>query len=447
MDILTTQRRRESTFDGEDVNNNATMRDFSDDDDDDDGLLVHSYDGSSDLKSEAICMQEVEMSLMAENVFCNGLSTLLANLILRIDPINKPTDQPWAVEYKIGSECRFEYVKLPMSLHNRKFGETALIMYDYGVVLIATKRLMEQKWRVITPDTVLKINTIGLIITFHSAAFLDVIMRHIASRGGSLFEDDDDDASNNSSRDVQSVEDEFNSDYAEVPHHIISGGILAGDPAMTYEWSADAMVMPFSPDMSTASVLDVSPDVPKSNMQESGQQSGDMPRAPSLAAEDSSPRGNAAQSSETRPGSAPPMTLQEARAKMEGDVVGRDVGDYMGRDENVPLPRSALAPFGRSDEMLPILCALEGDGKEDPGNPLKTLQTSDSERPTPRRKRNTHHGLEVCKCMRMRSGERRGCDGRVSDGGGIGRLANGGCWIVVRWLLQSRDFRRRVYRG
>lgn len=84
------------------------MQDFSNDDGDDDVFLVHCYDRSSDLKSEAICMQEIEMSLMAENVFCNGLSTLLANLILRIDPINKPTDRPWAVEYNVGSECRIE---------------------------------------------------------------------------------------------------------------------------------------------------------------------------------------------------------------------------------------------------------------------------------------------------------------------------------------------------
>ena len=86
MDLLAAQRRM-NPFEGgglDDVNNSVTMRDYSEDDDDDDGLLVHSCDGSSDLKSEAICMQEVEMSLIAENVFCNGLSTLLGTLILRL---------------------------------------------------------------------------------------------------------------------------------------------------------------------------------------------------------------------------------------------------------------------------------------------------------------------------------------------------------------------------
>lgn len=142
------QNRRGKVLDngpfGGELDQNSALKDFSDEDDDDDGLWVPSYDGSSDLKSEAICMQEVEMSLMAENVFCNGLSTFLANLILRIDPINKPTDKPWAIEYKIGSECRFEYVKLPLQLLNRKSSEIAVIMYDFGVLLIATTPTSQQ---------------------------------------------------------------------------------------------------------------------------------------------------------------------------------------------------------------------------------------------------------------------------------------------------------------
>lgn len=192
--------------------------DFSDDDDDD-GMLVPNYDGSSDLKSEAICMQEVETSILAENVFCNGLSTLLANLILRVNPQRKPNDQAWATEYKIGSECRFEYVKLPMQLHDRKFSEIAMIMYDLGVVLIATKRFMDKKWRAITPDTTIHLSTIGLIITFHSATYLDHIMQHIATRVGDMY---DETTSDTTSQDVPSVED-------ELPRHNIAGDLLTGE--------------------------------------------------------------------------------------------------------------------------------------------------------------------------------------------------------------------------
>lgn len=200
------------------INTAYLSGDFSDDDDDD-GMLVPNYDGSSDLKSESICMQEVETSILAENVFCNGLSTLLANLILRVNPQRKPNDQPWATEYKIGSECRFEYVKLPMQLHDRKFSEIAMIMYDLGVVLIATKRFMDKKWRAVTPDTTIHLSTIGLIITFHSATYLDHIMQHIATRVGEIFDETTSDAT---SQDVPSVDD-------ELPRHNIAGDLLTGE--------------------------------------------------------------------------------------------------------------------------------------------------------------------------------------------------------------------------
>jgi voltage-gated potassium channel Kch len=153
--------------------------DFSEEEDDDDFMVV-DYDGLSDLKSDAICMQEVEMSLLAENVFCNGLSTLLSNLVLNVLPQTKPTDRPWMVEYKIGAECRMAYVKLPMELHGKRFSEIALSLYDYGILLLATKRFSDVKWRTITPDTVIHLNTIGLVVTFHSANFIDTVMQHAA---------------------------------------------------------------------------------------------------------------------------------------------------------------------------------------------------------------------------------------------------------------------------
>lgn len=229
----TAEMLRDGGF-GEDGVNPASAYysgDFSEDDDD--GLLVPSYDGSSDLKSEAICMQEVEMSLLAENVFCNGLSTLLANLILRVIPQTKPTDQPWAIEYKIGSECRLEYVKLPLHLHDRKFSEIAMIMYDYGVVLIATKRFMDKKWRAVTPDTIIHLSTIGLIITFHSAHFLEKIMLHIAARVREMDSD-----KSTGSQDVPSPDDEFSE--RPVPRHNLAGDFLTGDVGFAYEYEADS---------------------------------------------------------------------------------------------------------------------------------------------------------------------------------------------------------------
>lgn len=188
---------------------------FSEEDDDDDFMVVSDYDGLSDLKSDAICMQEVEMSLLAENVFCNGMSTLLSNLVLNVLPQTKATDRPWMVEYKIGAECRLAYVKLPMELHGKTFGEIAITLFDYGILLLATKRFSDVKWRTVTPATVIKLNSIGLVVTFHSAQFIDKMMMHAAEylflKGQGSSEESD---LNSSSRDVPSVNgDEFSPDF------------------------------------------------------------------------------------------------------------------------------------------------------------------------------------------------------------------------------------------
>eukprot|EP00737_Agarophyton_chilense_P000819 gb/GEZJ01000910.1/.p1 GENE.gb/GEZJ01000910.1/~~gb/GEZJ01000910.1/.p1 ORF type:complete len:216 (-),score=25.82 gb/GEZJ01000910.1/:2343-2990(-) len=79
-------------------------------------------------------------------------------------------------KYKLGTECRFEYVKLPMQIKNRKFAGKSLIMYGYGVIPIATKRFMDKKWRAVTPETDINLNSIALIITFHSIEYLDTFM-------------------------------------------------------------------------------------------------------------------------------------------------------------------------------------------------------------------------------------------------------------------------------
>lgn len=152
--------------------------DDDDDDDDDDFMLVSDYDGTSDLKSDALCMQDAEMSLLAENVFCNGLSTLLSNLVLNVLPQAKPSDRPWMVEYKIGAECRLAYVKLPMDLQNMRFSDIAVVLYDYGILLLATKRFSDTKWRTATPETIIHLNTIGLVVTFHSAQFIEKVLAH-----------------------------------------------------------------------------------------------------------------------------------------------------------------------------------------------------------------------------------------------------------------------------
>lgn len=182
MIMLAGQQRRRRTNPFEvggfkDFHNSWTIQDDdNDEDDDDEGFLVHSYDGSSELNLEDFGMQKIEMPLLAAKVFCNFFSTLILDLVLRIYYIKKPTDQPLAFKYKIGykfppgpySKGCLEDVKLSTSLHNRSFSYIAVIIYDYGVVLTASERFTDQKWRAITTEAMSETDTVRLIITFHS---------------------------------------------------------------------------------------------------------------------------------------------------------------------------------------------------------------------------------------------------------------------------------------
>lgn len=147
-----------------------------------DGMINTLYDGMSDRKSEVICMQDVEMSMLAENVFCNGVSTLLSNLLLRSKPTVKADDDktPWIIEYKTGTENSLEFVQIPRQMDNIAYGDVALMMFDYGLVLLATKTYFDDGWRPITPSTRLSHSSIGLVLTFMARTDLDDIMNVIA---------------------------------------------------------------------------------------------------------------------------------------------------------------------------------------------------------------------------------------------------------------------------
>ena len=177
--------------------NNSFNDDFGNFDEDDDYMLVTGYDGSSDVKSEALCLQDFEASLLAESIFCHGLSTLLSNLLLRIRPETKATDSPWMAEYKVGAECRLETIKLPSPLWGKTLKETMLYFYDHGVMVIAVKKRADRRWRPATLETTIQLNMIGLAITYHNPGNLEQVIDHVALHvkgldhtGGSTHTDD-----------------------------------------------------------------------------------------------------------------------------------------------------------------------------------------------------------------------------------------------------------------
>ncbi|GAB0489130.1 hypothetical protein MMPV_000346 [Pyropia vietnamensis] len=125
--------------------------------------------------SEAVCMQEVEMGLLAENVFCNGLSTLLCNLCQRVRPAADAqlpsTDAMWMHEYRLGSECHFGFCAVPDDLVGVSMADVAVVLYDLGIVLLAVRHEQRlgaapPRWATVAPSTVFRRGDTVIAITY-----------------------------------------------------------------------------------------------------------------------------------------------------------------------------------------------------------------------------------------------------------------------------------------
>lgn len=102
--------------------------------------------------SESICMQQLEMSLLAENAFCNGVSTLITNLCLRVSNQPKEGDMPWMLEYKLGSMRNIRFFKVPEFFGGLRYSDISLVLFDYGLVILGTKEKRELHWKVASTD-------------------------------------------------------------------------------------------------------------------------------------------------------------------------------------------------------------------------------------------------------------------------------------------------------
>eukprot|EP00178_Gracilaria_changii_P026985 TRINITY_DN836_c0_g1_i1.p1 TRINITY_DN836_c0_g1~~TRINITY_DN836_c0_g1_i1.p1 ORF type:complete len:1410 (-),score=179.92 TRINITY_DN836_c0_g1_i1:11724-15953(-) len=125
--------------------------------------------------SESLCMQEIETVLLAENIFCNGLSTLIANATLRIAPQSSRNDRPWLVEYKLGAECGIQEFVVRREMDGIKYGMIATILQDYGLILLAVRENSKDDWSVLKTDTVLKGGMSTMAMTYHDPIVIDRI--------------------------------------------------------------------------------------------------------------------------------------------------------------------------------------------------------------------------------------------------------------------------------
>ena len=126
------------------------------------------------FKSESVCLRELEMALLAENVFCNGLSTLITNLTLRFAPTPDHCDRPWLKEYKLGAQCCIFPFVIPGEFDGYLLRDVLGILSDYGVIPFAV--LTEGAWQIINLELQLEGRMSTMVITYHRRESLERII-------------------------------------------------------------------------------------------------------------------------------------------------------------------------------------------------------------------------------------------------------------------------------
>lgn len=131
--------------------------------------------------SVSLCMQELETVLLSENVFCSGLSTLIANATLRVAPQSHSKDRPWLMEYKLGAECSVQQFAIREEMNGRTVKQIATLLQDYGLVMLALRQENDHDWTIATTEIVLKEGMTAMTLSYHDHTVIDRIADHAAS--------------------------------------------------------------------------------------------------------------------------------------------------------------------------------------------------------------------------------------------------------------------------
>ncbi|KAJ8901596.1 hypothetical protein NDN08_003804 [Rhodosorus marinus] len=131
---------------------------------------IWGLDGQRARRSTSMCLREVEMTLFTENIFCNGFSSLVTNLVCHSESSVSINDKPWMVEYKIGAACRLQSAQLPAGLWGRTTGEIAMSLYDCGLILLAVRSA--ETWKILEPSMTIPKRSTGMFISYLSGESL-----------------------------------------------------------------------------------------------------------------------------------------------------------------------------------------------------------------------------------------------------------------------------------
>lgn len=140
---------------------------------------------STDLeRSSLICLQEIQMALIAGNIKVNGLATLLSNMYVDIQAEKPSADDPsWLWEYQMGTSCSLQYAIIPEQLHGCSLKSIAVELFHVGLVLVGTSDTSYIMMHpVLGTDSFLRKGDIGVFLTYHYQDYVAAALHVVACR-------------------------------------------------------------------------------------------------------------------------------------------------------------------------------------------------------------------------------------------------------------------------
>lgn len=130
--------------------------------------------GEHDLaRSTSVCLQDIHAAVIAAHVSANGVGTLISNMVLDFNVQSVVGDPAWLLEYHLGAVCHLTYLVIPQQLDGARIDDIAVLLYDHGLVLVATTHdVSESTSKIVlsTRDKVVK-GEIGMFLTYHERRY------------------------------------------------------------------------------------------------------------------------------------------------------------------------------------------------------------------------------------------------------------------------------------
>lgn len=124
--------------------------------------------------SQHVCLQEIQMALIAGNIKANGVGTLLSNMYLDV-PISKLTkeDPGWLYEYLMGAASNLLYTIIPEELNGVSIKEIANDLFHVGIVLVAISDPINiHPHPILSTDEKLRTGDLAMLLSYHERIYV-----------------------------------------------------------------------------------------------------------------------------------------------------------------------------------------------------------------------------------------------------------------------------------